>query len=72
MIAEVLGLLAPFLKSADWKLVRTIRERIGLKKGEITVTSLKQRANGDWAAFDSRGGGWGLLKPQSRSIPPKL
>jgi hypothetical protein len=71
MIAEVLGLLAPFLKSADWKLVRTIRERIGLKKGEIIVTSLKQRANGDWAIFDSAGRDLGVL-PWSKCVPPKL
>jgi hypothetical protein len=72
MIAKVLGLFVPFLKSADLKLVRTIRERIGLKKGEIIVTRLKQCANGDWAALDSGGEGWGLLKPQSGAVPPKL
>jgi hypothetical protein len=72
MIAKVLGLFVPFLKSADWKLVRTIRERIGLKKGEIIVTRLKQLANGDWAALDSRDRGVGLMRLESGAVPPKL
>jgi hypothetical protein len=61
--ANLLGLFMPFLKSTKWKLVSTIRERIGLKKATIFVTCLKPLANGDWAAKDSRGLCWGLLKP---------
>jgi hypothetical protein len=70
--ANVLGIVMPFLRSTTWKLVRTIRERIGLKKGEIIVTCLKRRPGGEWAALDFRGREWGLLKPLSGAVPPKL
>jgi hypothetical protein len=54
-LAKVLGVILN-LRSLGWKTVRTIRERIGLKKAAIFVTGVKEIADGKWAVLDKRKG----------------
>lgn len=51
------GLPVPALhqKAAGWKTIRTIRERIGLKKGKILFTRIEKVGDKKWAILNQRG-----------------
>ena len=60
LLANLLGLILPLPRLLNekihgWKTVRTIRERIGLKKAEILFTGIKEVGDKKWAILDRRG-----------------
>ena len=60
LLAKLLGLFLPLPKLLNeeihgWKTVRTIRERIGLKKAEILFTGIEKVADKKWAILNQRG-----------------
>lgn len=77
VLAQLLGHTLPLksLQSSDqgWKIVRTIRERIGLKKAEILFNGIKKVGDKQWAILDRCGTQthWISLRP-SKPLPPKL
>ena len=59
VLATLLGHSLPvpalYEKVTGWKTVRTIRERICLKKGEILFTGIEKVGEKTWAIFNQRG-----------------
>jgi hypothetical protein len=77
VIAKVLGLLLPLPSllsewSAGWKFVRTIRERLGLRKAEILVRELQKLRSGDWLALAGERKIGVLRLKRHTPVPPKL
>lgn len=75
ILAQFLGRTLPLpslLSDGGWKFVRTIRERIGLKKGEVLVNGIKHLGGIKWAVLNHRGEEAGRFEEVSKSVPPKL
>jgi hypothetical protein len=77
VLAKVLGLTLPLpsllLESSHgWKIVRTIRERIGLKKAEVLITGVKKNDDGQWAVLDRQEAEGGRFPAVVKVVPPKL
>ena len=77
LIAELLGNTLPWPQLLNeeihgWKTIRTIRQRLGLKKAEILFSKMEKVGDEKWAVLDSRGEKthWIQLNPK-RSVPPK-
>jgi hypothetical protein len=75
ILAQFLGHTLPLpslLSAGGWKTIRTIRERIGLKKAEVLVTGLKHLGGSKWAVLSHRGQEAGWFDAGNHSVPPKL
>lgn len=78
LLAKLLGNTVPLPsllndESDGWKTIRTIRERIGLKKAEILFKGIEKVADKKWAILNLRGEKthWIALQPD-KPLPPKL
>jgi hypothetical protein len=76
VLAKLLGHTLPLptlLKNEGWKIVRTNRERIGLKKAEILFTGLENVGAKKWAILNRRGEKTHWFSSEKRApLPPKL
>lgn len=78
LIADLLGLGLPIprLRSENihgWKTVRTIRERIGLKKAEILFKEMEKVGDNKWAILNRRGEKTHSISfPTNKRLPPEL
>lgn len=77
VLATLLGLALPvpalYEKNTGWKTVRTIRERIGLKKAEILFTGIEKVADKKWVLLDQRGEKTpSITLLPNKQLPPEL
>ncbi len=76
LLAQLLGYTLPLpslLSDGGWKFVRTIRERVGLKKAEILFNGIEEVGYRKWAILDRNGTKthWISFRP-NKPLPPKL
>ncbi len=75
VLATLLGHVLPwpalYEKNSGWKTIRTIRERIGLKKAAILFTRIEKIGEKKWAILNRHGEKthWIALMPK-KSLPP--
>jgi hypothetical protein len=78
LLAQLLGCTIPLPSllnevSDGWKTIRTIRERIGLKKAEILFNGIEKVADKKWAILDLRGEKThSITLLPDKPLPPKL
>lgn len=68
LLGHALPVPALYEKNTGWKTVRTIRERIGLKKAEILFTGIEEVADKKWVLLDQHG----EKTPSITLLPNKL
>jgi len=73
LLGHALPVPALYEKDAGWKTVRTIRERIGLKKAEILFTGFEKVADKKWVLLDQRGEKTpSITLLPNKPLPPEL
>jgi hypothetical protein len=78
LLAQLLGYTIPLPsllndESDGWKTIRTIRERIGLKKAEILFNGIEKVADKKWAILNLRGEKtYSIILLPDKPLPPKL
>lgn len=73
LLGHALPVPALYEKDAGWKTVRTIRERIGLKKAEILFTRIDKVADKKWVLLDQHGEKTpSITLLPNKPLPPEL
>jgi hypothetical protein len=78
ILAQLLGHALPWPRLLNeeicgWKTIRTIRERIGLKKAEILFNGIEKVADKQWAILNKRGEKThSITLLPDKPLPPKL